>query len=105
MSSVVIFRASHVVIAMGLMAAFLGGVSASPNTITVQNPRPVAKAIEELETRYGWQITYEDPPYVYYGDLTDVTDFGRPEVPVQSQSQLHAALQPGANHRTKGRRI
>ena len=99
MSSAVIFRARQVMIAMGLMAAFLDNASASPNTITVQSGRPVAEAIEELETRYGWQITYEDPPYVHYSDITDVTDLGRPKVPVRSQSQLQAALQP-ENHRT-----
>jgi hypothetical protein len=99
MSSVVILRARHAIIAMGLMAAFLGNASASPNTITVQRARPVAEAIEELEKRYGWQITYEDPPYVYYGDITDVSDTNWPGVPVQSPSQLQAAQQP-ANQRT-----
>jgi hypothetical protein len=99
MSRVVIFRARHAMIAMGLlMAAFLGNASASPNTITVQKARPVAEAIEELERRYGWQITYEDPPYVYYGDITEVTGINR-RVPVQSQSELQAAQQP-ANQRT-----
>ena len=56
MSGLLIFRASHVMIAMGLMAAFLGNASASPNTLTVQDPRPVAKAIQELENRFGWRI-------------------------------------------------
>jgi hypothetical protein len=104
MSNMVIFRARHVMIAMCLIAAFLGSASASAKTITVQGRtgRPVAEAVEELDKRYDWQITYEDPPYVYYGDLTDVTDLGRPEVPLQSQSQLDAARQPGANHRTIG---
>ncbi len=74
MLSGVIFRARHVMIAMGLMAAFLCNASASPNTVTVQSGRPVAEAIQELEKRYGWQITYEDPPYVHYSDITDVTD-------------------------------
>jgi len=99
MSRVVIFRARHVMIAMGLMAAFLGNASASPKTITVQRPTPVAEAVEELDKRYGWQITYEDPPYVYYGDITDVSDTNWPGVPVQSPSQLQAALRP-ENHRT-----
>ena len=56
------FRASHVMIVLGLMVAFLGNASASPNTLTVQDPRPVAKAIEEFDKRYGWQTTYEDRP-------------------------------------------
>ena len=100
MSSVVIFRARHVMSAMGLMVAFLGNASASPNTLTVQDPRPVAEAILELDMRYGWQITYEDPLYIHYSDLTDVTDTNWPGTPVQSLSQLQAAQQPGVNNRT-----
>ena len=100
MSSVVIFRARHVMIAMGLMVAFLGNTSASPNTLTVQGERPVAKAIEELDKRYGWQITYEDPPYRHYSDITDVSDIDWPGVPVQSQSQLQLQQEPGAHRRT-----
>jgi len=41
---------------MGLMVAFFGNASASPNTLTV-----LAEAIPELEKRYAWQITYGDP--------------------------------------------
>ena len=100
MSSVVIFRARHVMSAMGLMVAFLGNASASPNTLTVQDPRPVAEAILELDMRYGWQITYEDPLYIHYSDLTDVTDTNWPGTPVQSLSKLQAAQQPGVNNRT-----
>lgn len=65
-SSVVIVRARHAMITMALVASILGNASASPNTLTVQDPRPVAKAILELEKRYGWRITYEDPPYSRY---------------------------------------
>ena len=39
MSGLLIFRASHVMIAMGLMAAFLGNASASPNTLSVRPKR------------------------------------------------------------------
>jgi len=35
--------------------------------------RPVLKAILELESRYGYAITYEEPKYDYQGDLKDVT--------------------------------
>jgi hypothetical protein len=87
MSSVVIFRARHVMIAMGLIMTFLGNASASPNTLTVQDPRPVAKAIEELDKRYGWQITYEGPPYRHVSDMPDVT----PSV------QEGSSVAPGAN--------
>jgi len=99
MSSVVIFRARQVMITMGVMVTFLGTASASPNTITVQDPRPVDKAIQELEKRYGWRITYEDPPYSHNSDITDVTYTSWPGVPIQSQSQLQAAKQ---EHRRLG---
>ena len=98
MLSFVIFRARHVMmVAMGLLVTFLGNASASPDTVTVQDGRPVAEAIQELEKRFGWQITYEDPPYVYYGDIADVSDTDWPGVPIQSPAQLQAAQQ---GHRT-----
>jgi hypothetical protein len=73
MLNIVIFRARHVMIIMGLMGTFLGNAGASPNSLTVQDARPVAKAIQELEKRYGWRITYEDPPYSHSSDMPDVT--------------------------------
>jgi hypothetical protein len=39
----------------------------------VDDPRPVAKAVEELVSRYGYVITYEDPRHAYEGDIQDVT--------------------------------
>lgn len=41
--------------------------------LNVDDPRPVAKAAEELVSRYGYVITYEDPRHIYDGDLQDVT--------------------------------
>ncbi|MGH6812068.1 MAG: hypothetical protein ACREDM_06875, partial [Methylocella sp.] len=82
MSSVVIFRARQAMIAICLLAAFLGNASASPKTITVQSGRRVAEAVQELEKRYGWQINYEDPPYVHYSDIVEVTDADGHVVPV-----------------------
>ena len=43
-------------------------------SLSVSDPRPVAFAARMLEETYGWIITYEDPPYVYDGDLADVTE-------------------------------
>jgi hypothetical protein len=88
MLSVVIFRARHVIMAMGLMGVILGNASASPNTITVQSGRPVAEAIQELAKRYGWRTTYEDPPYSHYNDISFLTDIRLPATPVQSLSHL-----------------
>ena len=83
-------RARHVMLTMGLMVSFLGNAGASPITVTVQDSRPVARAIEELETRYGWRTTYEDPPYSHYSDITDVTNTDWPGTTVQSPSQLQS---------------
>jgi hypothetical protein len=42
-------------------------------TISVDSPRPLASAIEELERRSGRVITYEDPFYLYAADIEDST--------------------------------
>jgi len=41
--------------------------------LTVDYGRPVAEAAAELEKRYGWVITYEDPIYVNDSEIADVT--------------------------------
>jgi hypothetical protein len=43
-------------------------------SISVDDGRPIAKAISELETRFGWVITYEDPRYANPADIADVTE-------------------------------
>lgn len=56
-------------IALGLQAA-----NAQDNVaIVVDDPRPIAKAIQTLVSEYGYVITYEDPRYAYEGDLQNVT--------------------------------
>jgi len=42
-------------------------------TLSVDDGRPVAKAVQTLVSQYGYAITYEDPRYAYDGDLQDVT--------------------------------
>ncbi len=41
--------------------------------LSVEDPRPVLKAIETLERKYGWVVTYEDPRYVHDSEIDDVT--------------------------------
>jgi hypothetical protein len=41
--------------------------------VSVSDPRPVAKVVEELVSRYGYVITYEDPRLTFEGDWRDVT--------------------------------
>jgi hypothetical protein len=42
-------------------------------TISVNNGRPLASAVEEIEKRSGRVITYEDPFYLFPADTEDVT--------------------------------
>jgi hypothetical protein len=46
---------------------------ACAETVTITRGAPVGAAVIKLEDAYGWPITYEAPPLVYEGDLTDVT--------------------------------
>ena len=57
-----------------LAVAGRGVQEAARDHISVNDPRPVACAAETLEKKYGWTITYEDPPYVHESELVDVTD-------------------------------
>jgi hypothetical protein len=47
---------------------------AEVKSMVVDDPRPVARAVERLEALYGFPVTYEDPPYVHESELADVTD-------------------------------
>jgi len=46
---------------------------AQTKSVSVTDPRPVAAAVELLETIYGWPITYEDPIAVNESRLEDVS--------------------------------
>src|SRR5262245_47267071 len=54
----------------------LGLVSAQPTTtvITVNDPRPLSEAIQNLEKASGQPIAYEDAPLAYAADLVDKSD-------------------------------
>ena len=41
--------------------------------LTVNDPRPVAEAVWQLEKKYGWIVTYEDPIYINSNEIADVT--------------------------------
>lgn len=65
---------SVVVLVIG--SGFVGGRGAQVDSrmrLSVQDSRPLAKAIEVLQTRSGLAITYEDPLYVNDGEVADVT--------------------------------
>lgn len=47
--------------------------AAGTEHLSVNSGRPVAEGARELEKRYGWVITYEDPIYVNESEIDDVT--------------------------------
>ncbi len=70
------------VLGLALVGAVVTNTSAVPGRVSqgveqmrlsVADPRPLAKGIETLEARYGWVITYEDPPYANDDEVADVT--------------------------------
>jgi hypothetical protein len=40
--------------------------------IFVNEPRPLAAVVQELERRFGWIITYEDPAYLFAPEIQDI---------------------------------
>jgi hypothetical protein len=42
-------------------------------TLSINDPRPLAAALQDLEARYGWVVTYEDPIFQHPDELQDVT--------------------------------
>lgn len=70
--------AAHLLSALAVSAAATTEPTADSETeqvvrISVSSGRPLAEAIRTLEKRYGWVITYEDPPYVHSSEIADVT--------------------------------
>lgn len=91
-----------------MVPAIHGSAAPDAETLAVNDPRPVAKAIEELEARYGVVITYEDPVYEFAGDLVNVAakvradyDPARPHaakpVLIPRGGELRVALPRAAN--------
>jgi hypothetical protein len=54
----------------GPVAVSIYGQTDQVVNLSVNDPRPVAKALGG----YGWITTYEDPPYIHQGDIQDVTE-------------------------------
>src|SRR5687768_12629780 len=65
-----------VVVVITTMLAVAGSSMHEPgkDRISVDDARPVARAAETLEQKYGWVVTYEDPRYAHESDLVDVTE-------------------------------
>lgn len=66
--------AGTVVVAMIFVAGIAHGQAASIVPLSVSDPRPLAKAAEVIEVKYGVLINYEDPAFVHEDDVRDDTD-------------------------------
>jgi hypothetical protein len=43
-------------------------------TVRIDDPRPIDRALEYLQSKFGYVVTYEDPRYQYAGDVKDVSE-------------------------------
>lgn len=68
------------------LVMLLAGPQALAERLTASGPRPVADALRELEEKFAYTITYEDPRYEFAEDLKDVTDEIRRGPPASSQT-------------------
>ena len=75
--------------------------------ITVDDPRPVKAAVAQLERKYGWIITYEDPPFVHPDDLDDLTvgPSGGKRALTPKRRRLVVELPPGTAATRRNRRV
>jgi hypothetical protein len=63
------------VLGIGLVAGVgYGQVAGEVIILSATGPRPLVKAADQLEARYGIPVSYEDATYAYEGDLVDETD-------------------------------
>jgi hypothetical protein len=66
--------ASQIVVCSMLGSLLIGAhVNAEEMSISVDDPRPLAKALDNLSTKYEQLISYEDPAYAYSEDVRDAT--------------------------------
>lgn len=78
-------RAHTAVVSISLLASLAYGQTV---IFSVTGTKPLAQAAEQFEMRYGIPISYEDPNYVYDGDLIDQTP------PAYAQSHPNAPTAP-----------
>jgi len=73
----------HTIAALACLASAVFGsagltAQSTTETLSISASRPIANAVETLERKYGWVITYEDPEYQNLSDFKDVTAAVRP---------------------------
>jgi hypothetical protein len=68
------YRMSHLIITcVGATVVSVANVLAQGVTLDVQGSRPLSLVADELEERYHFAITYEDPSFYAPSQLEDVT--------------------------------
>lgn len=69
--------ARHIRVALSLVFCLLtpltGSVAAQGESITVDDPRPLAQAIRTFQEAYGFPVSYEDPRFAHSSELVDVS--------------------------------
>ena len=75
--------------------------------ITIDDARPVKAAVAQLEQKYGWIITYEDPPFVHPDDLDDLTvgPSGGKRALTPKRRRLVVELPPGTSATQRNRSV
>lgn len=68
------FRLGVLLLGLTGFAVVSGAQAVRTITLAVDGARPLVSAIEELERKLGWVITYEETPWVYSRDIADVTE-------------------------------
>src|SRR5262245_59356678 len=79
---------------MGLAAGGRDSQRVSEIKLSVEDPRPVVKAIETLESKYGWVITYEDPRYANDSEIADTNLKIRKDPDNSKSSEITKVLVP-----------
>jgi hypothetical protein len=83
-----------------LLAAVDANAQIESRDLNVDDPRPLAEALLQMTTQYPTVVTYEDPRYVYWEDIQDVTERvrqnasrGDPRILVPKGGPLHVTYE------------
>lgn len=66
------FAGAGILFALGV-AMFAQTPPPGAVSISVKSVRPVEQAVDQLQSAYGWTITYEDVPVLHPDDIVDRT--------------------------------
>jgi hypothetical protein len=83
---------------IALLLAVLGdaGAGTTELDLRIDQPRPLAGAVLELDKRHNLLITYEDPQYEYAGDLHDYASEVRTDLLKYAPDKVPPVIGPAA---------